>query len=134
MIDENGNVNQNALKLRITDNYLETLSRIYSEVKIVGLPEPSASGDSSNPLSPENIATAMVLFKQITGKDSIGQMSASDIHGIQKEMSNLKSGLDDVNKNVKNQSGGVGLEDKVRYLDSKTLFWRNDTIYITFVI
>ena len=37
MIDENGNVNQNALKLRITDNYLETLSRIYSEVKIVGL-------------------------------------------------------------------------------------------------
>lgn len=128
MIDENGNVNQNALKLRITDNYLETLSRIYSEVKIVGLPEPSASGDSSNPLSPENIATAMVLFKQITGKDNIGQMSASDIQGIQKEMSNLKSGLDDVNKNVKNQSGGVGLEDKVRYLDSKTLFWRNETI------
>ena len=128
MIDENGNVNQNALKLRITDNYLETLSRIYSEVKIVGLPEPSASGDSSNPLSPENIATAMVLFKQITGKDNIGQMSAADIQGIQKEMSNLKSGLDDVNKNVKNQSGGVGLEDKVRYLDSKTLFWRNETI------
>ena len=122
MIDENGNVNQNALKLRITDNYLETLSRIYSEVKIVGLPEPSASGDSSNPLSPENIATAMVLFKQITGKDNIGQMSAADIQGIQKEMSNLKSGLDDVNKNVKNQSGGAGLEDKVRYLDSKTLF------------
>ena len=128
MIDENGNVNQNALKLRITDNYLETLSRIYSEVKIVGLPEPSASGDSSNPLSPENIATAMVLFKQITGKDNIGQMSAADIQGIQKEMSNLKSGLDDVNKNVKNQSGGAGLEDKVRYLDSKTLFWRNETI------
>ena len=131
MIDENGNVNQNALKLRITDNYLETLSRIYSEVKIVGLPEPSASGDSSNPLSPENIATAMVLFKQITGKDNIGQMSASDIQGIQKEMSNLKSGLDDVNKNVKNQSGGQGLEDKVRYLDSKTLFWKKRyNIYI----
>ena len=121
MIDENGNVNQNALKLRITDNYLETLSRIYSEVKIVGLPEPSASSDS-NPLSAENIATAMVLFKQITGKDSIGQMSAADIQGIQKEMSNLKSGLDDVNKNVKNSSAGHGLEDKVRYLDSKTLF------------
>ena len=133
-MDENGNVNQNALKLRITDNYLETLSRIYSEVKIVGLPEPSANGDSSNPLSAENIATAMVLFKQITGKDNIGQMSAADIHGIQKEMSSLKSGLDDVNKNVKNQTGGQGLEDKVRYLDSKTLFWRNDTIYITFVI
>ena len=72
MIDENGNVNQNALKLRITDNYLETLSRIYSEVKIVGLPESNSSNDSSNPLSPENIATAMVLFKHITGKDSIG--------------------------------------------------------------
>ena len=57
-------------------------------------------------------------------------MSAADLHGIQKEMSNLKIGLDDVNKNVKNSGGGLGLEDKVRYLDSKTLFWTNETYII----
>ena len=64
MIDDKGNINQNALKIRITDNYLETLSKIYKEVKIVGLPSGSgAASDSSNPLSAENIATAMVMFK-----------------------------------------------------------------------
>lgn len=66
MIDENGRMNQNALKIRITDNYLETLTKIYSEVKIVGLPSNSGSNggsDSNNPLSAENIATAMVMFK-----------------------------------------------------------------------
>ena len=64
MIDDNGNINQNALKIRITENYLDTLSKIYKEVKIVGLPSSSGtSSDSSNPLSAENIATAMVMFK-----------------------------------------------------------------------
>ena len=64
MIDDNGNINQNALKIRITENYLDTLSKIYKEVKIVGLPSSSgAASDSSNPLSAENIATAMVMFK-----------------------------------------------------------------------
>jgi len=38
MIDEDGQVNQNALKIRITDNYLEALGKIYSEVKVLGLP------------------------------------------------------------------------------------------------
>jgi len=78
MIDENGVMNQNALKISITQKYLDTLSRIYAEVKIVGLPS-DANSDPSNPLSPENIATAMIMFKQVTGKDSIGELSASDI-------------------------------------------------------
>ena len=64
MIDENGNINQNALRIRITENYLDTISKIYKEVKIVGLPSGTgAVNDSSNPLSAENIATAMVMFK-----------------------------------------------------------------------
>ena len=80
MIDDNGNINQNALKIRITENYLDTLSKIYKEVKIVGLPSNSGgANDSSNPLSAENIATAMVMFKQVTGKESIGELSTSDI-------------------------------------------------------
>ena len=63
MIDENGRMNQNALKIRITEQYLDTLGRIYSEAKIVGLPPSNGSSDSNNPLSAENIATAMVMFK-----------------------------------------------------------------------
>ena len=76
MIDENGKMNQNALKIRITENYLDTLGRIYKEVKIVSLPSGNSSqSDSSNPLSAENIATAMIMFKQVTGKENIGELS-----------------------------------------------------------
>jgi hypothetical protein len=38
MVDEFGQVNSNALKVRITESYLDALSKIYGEVKIVGLP------------------------------------------------------------------------------------------------
>ena len=78
MVDENGRMNQNALKIRITDVYLETLAKIYSEVKIVGLPSNSGNNggsDSNNPLSAENIATAMVMFKQVTGGEKVGELS-----------------------------------------------------------
>jgi len=38
MIDDDGATNKNALKIRITDAYLEALKKIYKEVRIVGLP------------------------------------------------------------------------------------------------
>ena len=84
MVDETGHVNQNALKMRITDNYLQTLNKIFKEVKIVGLPSSKGgSSSSSDPLSPENIATALALFKHVTGKDISSEgLSAQDVHGI----------------------------------------------------
>ena len=123
MIDENGNINQNALKIRITENYLDTISNIYKEVKIVGLPESNGS-DSSNPLSPENIATAMIMFKQVTGKESIGDLSTSDIQNIQSQIGSLKKGLDEVNRggSGSQRSGNSYDDDSVRYLDSQTLY------------
>ena len=39
MIDDEGKTNKNALKIRITDAYLEALKKIYSQVQIVGLPD-----------------------------------------------------------------------------------------------
>ena len=121
MIDANGNINTNALKIRITENYLDTVSKIYKEVKIVGLPSSSGAGnDSSNPLSPENIATAMIMFKQVTGKDNMGELSTSDIQNIQTQIGSLKKGLDEVNKGTHgSQRSTMGYDDdSVRYLDS----------------
>lgn len=82
MVDEKGRVNQNALKMRITDNYLDALTKIYKEVKIVGLPSSAKGGSSSSdPLSAENIATALALFKHVTGKDlGTQELNAGDIH------------------------------------------------------
>ena len=71
MIDADGKINQNALKIRITDNYLEALSRIYNEVKVLGLPGGrggASVNESGNPLSAETLATAMVLSNHISGK------------------------------------------------------------------
>ena len=121
MIDSNGNINTNALKIRITENYLDTVSKIYKEVKIVGLPSSSGgANDSSNPLSPENIATAMIMFKQVTGKENIGELSTSDIQNIQSQIGSLKKGLDEVNRGSQgSQRSGMGYdEESVRYLDS----------------
>ena len=74
MVDESGKMNVNALRIRITDSYVETLSRIYDEVKLVGIPAQASgagSADSGNPLSTENLATAMVMLKHVGvgGKD-----------------------------------------------------------------
>ena len=65
MIDSEGHTNKNALKIRITDAYLEALKKIYGEVKIIGLPNSieSTSGRQDSPLTPENIATALVMYK-----------------------------------------------------------------------
>lgn len=58
MIDEQGEVQANALKLRITDQYLEALDKIYNEVKLVGLPQSGSEGGQV-----DNLATALVLIK-----------------------------------------------------------------------
>lgn len=82
MIDENGEVNSNALKVRITEQYLDTLSKIYKEVKLVGLPAGSgSSGDG--PLSAENIATAMVMFQHVSQKGGSGSISSQDLSHLQ---------------------------------------------------
>lgn len=123
MIDEDGATNKNALKIRITDAYLEALKKIYKEVKIVGLPcGGNQEASSSNALSPENMATAMVMYKQIIGGGQIGggDMSSADISALQAQISTLKSGLENVDS--RNSSKNAGDGDKVRYLDSKTLY------------
>jgi len=65
-VDENGNVNRNALRLRLTDTYLDTLKKVYSEVKLVGLPSASSKGGSGG-LEAEALATAIVLSNHVGG-------------------------------------------------------------------
>ena len=88
MLDVSGQVNSNALKVRITEQYLETLSKIYKEVKLVGLPSGSSSASSGNkdPLSAESIATAMVMFQHL-GNSKGGPGSALS----SQELSSLQS-------------------------------------------
>ena len=79
LISDDGRVNANAMKLRLTDTYLETLNRVYSEVKLVGLPKGGAAGDASGGMNAETLATAIVLSKHISG----GAGPGSDQKGTQ---------------------------------------------------
>jgi len=62
--------NQNALKLRITTEYLRTLQDIYKNVKIVGLPENMEGGSQGNDLTRELIK-AMIVAKETVGASGI---------------------------------------------------------------
>ena len=100
MVDEKGVVNSNALKVRITDNYLDALRKIYHEVKIVGLPTSKFGGTgTSDTLSPENIATAMVMYQHVMGGkggSSGGSLSPDDVTILQQQVSQLTSAVSEV--------------------------------------
>ena len=68
-------MNRNALRLRLTDAYLDTLSKVYEEVKLVGLPRSGASGSDSG-MNAEALATAIVLSNHVGGVG--GSMKAGD--------------------------------------------------------
>lgn len=59
-------MNRNALRLRLTDAYLDTLKKVYQTVKLVGLPR-SGSGGSDGGMSAEALATAIVLSNHLGG-------------------------------------------------------------------
>ena len=101
MLDADGKPNQNALKIRITDAYLDALSKIYEQVKIVGIPSnKQGGGDSSNPMSAENIATAMVMFKQVSGSNGGGDFSKTELSSMQSQISQIMNGLNQLDKTV----------------------------------
>jgi hypothetical protein len=52
--------------LRITEKYLAALQHVLGSAQIVMLPKGPAGGDSMT--SPQNIATALNLYKKIVGQ------------------------------------------------------------------
>jgi regulator of protease activity HflC (stomatin/prohibitin superfamily) len=63
--DSSGELRQEALKLRITEKYLAALQHVLGTAQIVMLPKGPAGGDSIT--SPQNLATALNLYKKIVG-------------------------------------------------------------------
>ena len=55
------------MRLRLTEKYLKALHNINSECQIVMLPGET----NDNPLSANNIATAMTLYQKLVSKDGV---------------------------------------------------------------
>ena len=96
------------MKLRLTDTYLQTLNRVYKEVKLVGLPRGGGS-DASGGMNAETLATAIVLSKHISGggssssSDQQGGFNSPDLsnenmNALNQKISALKSGIDQMSR------------------------------------
>ena len=70
VFEGNEDIQDEALRLRMTEKYLQALHKVMSECTIVMLPENSGMG-SSDPLSANNMATAMTLYKKLLGQDGV---------------------------------------------------------------
>ena len=83
-------------------------------------------------MSAENIATAMVMFKQVSGSNGGGDFSKTELSSMQSQISQIMNGLNQLDKTVQSgsSSGNSADMDKVRYLDSKTLYWATDRIVL----
>lgn len=121
LLNDRGVLNDNALKLRLTEQYLSTLGEVYKEAKIVGLPE-STPGSNGNPFSTENVATSIALYKHIMGSGAAGvDMSAADIQKMTQSVQKLSSEVEAAK--LTSQSASRSTEPtKYTYLDDKALY------------
>ena len=66
---EDGTVSDEALRLRLAEQYVRTVHDIFSESKIVVLPKQIESQlAGNNPLSSSSIATAVTIYKSLLGE------------------------------------------------------------------
>ena len=124
---EDGSVNKNALRLRLTDAYLDTLKKVYQEVKLVGLPRSGGGSGSEGGMSAEALATAIVLSNHIGGtaggSGSTGDAGAAaagnsqDVQALQRQISSLTDSL----HQISSATTGKQARDSVHYLDNKIL-------------
>ena len=107
MLTQDGSVNKNALRLRLTDAYLDTLKKVYQEVKLVGLPRSGGGSGSDGGMSAEALATAIVLSNHIGGTTggsvSTGDIGAAaagtppDVQALQRQISLLADSVQKIN-------------------------------------
>ena len=106
----------------MTESYLDALRKIYNEVKIVGLPQSSGSSSKSDPLGPENIATAMVMYQHVMGGGGNQSLSNQDVKSLQQQVTQLAGAMADVKDAASKTGSGAPMDRGVRYLDDKALF------------
>lgn len=109
------------MKLRLSEQYIDALSEILNKSTVVMVPE-EKHGSSSNPMSAQNVAQIITMYKNIMGD----QKSSTNMGNV------LGAGSDEVLKRIvqdlddlKTQQAG-SLEKKrdenYKYLDDKSLY------------
>lgn len=87
---------KNALKLRITTEYLKALEEIYGSVKIVSLPEDMKGGNTGSELTRE-LVKSMIVAKETVGATGMSVPSQNEVSADQ--LKNLKEEIQTWTKN-----------------------------------
>ena len=107
-----------ALKLRLSEQYLETVADIYEKSNVLMTPE---DGSGSNDLtSPKNVAQILSVYKSIIGEKKSSSINKTGNISSQ-EMSMLQHKIDQL---AHERSGATGdrQNHQYRYMDDKTLY------------
>jgi regulator of protease activity HflC (stomatin/prohibitin superfamily) len=108
-----------ALKLRLSEQYIEALSEILNESNVIMVPK---GGDQSSMASPKVLAQAMTVYNQMSGGNakqssqlgqSLGGGSDEILRRIVADLTDLKS------ENSKKQNKA---KESFKYLDDKSLY------------
>ncbi|CDW85053.1 stomatin 2 [Stylonychia lemnae] len=115
-----GGRGQDALRLKLTEQYLEALNQILSTSRVLMLPNESGSGNSDQ-WSTSKIATAMTLYKQILGPagQAVAQAAGKAEGDLFNELRQRVAQLDQQSSATQNQ---VVRERKFQYHDDKALY------------
>ena len=71
---ENGSLSEEALRLRLSEQYVKALHEVYHEGNIITLPA-SENAESSG-ISASTIATTFALYKQVLGNEGVALRSS----------------------------------------------------------
>lgn len=109
-----------ALKLKLTEKYLEAMSDILGESSIIVLPPSNNSNDMTN-----SIATGLELYKKIMGSPNIPD-AAKALAGHSETYEELNQRLRNLNEERKkltdSQKQQTGSNPKYEFMDDKILY------------
>ena len=74
---ENGSLSEEALRLRLSEQYVKALHEIYHEANIITLPA-NEGGSQGSGINASTVATTFALYKQILGSEGVPMRSAEE--------------------------------------------------------
>ena len=92
-------MNTNALKIRITEQYINAMKDIYSTSKIVGLPsgpQMGSDGSGSGGQGKHDLTTELVKAMMVA-KETVGSVQGGS--GMSPDLNELRRGIEELAKN-----------------------------------
>jgi hypothetical protein len=117
-----GDGGNNALRMRLSEQYMDALQDILVRANVVMVPDDHGSSD--NLTSAKNIAQVMTMYKSIIGGggDPKAVQEMASLGGNNELSSLLNKIINDVDGLKQQQGSNKGGSDRFKYLDDRSLY------------